>query len=53
MSILTLLIVVVLVFALIGALPAWPHAANWGPGPSGLIGVVLIIVVILLLTGRL
>jgi hypothetical protein len=46
-----LLIIVVLI--LIGALPTWPHSRSWGYGPSGLLGVVLIVLLILLLTGRL
>lgn len=52
MSIWTLLIIVLLLM-LFGVLPTWPHAANWGYGPSGLLGVVLIVLVVLLLTGRL
>lgn len=39
---------IVLVLFLIGALPAWPHSRNWGYYPSGGLGVVLIIVLILL-----
>jgi hypothetical protein len=50
---LMLIIVVVLVLLLLGALPTWPHSRAWGPGPSGIIGVVLLIVVVLLLLGRL
>jgi hypothetical protein len=38
---------------LIGAMPRWPHSRNWGYGPSGGLGVVLIVVVALLLLGRL
>ncbi len=50
---LTTVLLIVLVLLLIGAIPAWPHAAGWGYGPSGLIGVVLVIVLILYLTGHL
>jgi hypothetical protein len=50
---LTTLLIIILVIALIGGLPTWPHAANWGWGPSGLVGVLLIILLILVLTGRL
>jgi hypothetical protein len=46
-------LIVILVLLLIGVLPAWPHSTNWGYGPSGGIGLVLLILVILLLTGRL
>ena len=47
------ILIILLILLLIGALPRWGHSANWGYGPSGLLGVVLIIVVILLLTGHL
>ncbi|MDQ6736016.1 MAG: DUF3309 domain-containing protein [Nitrospirota bacterium] len=46
-------LIVILVLLLIGVLPAWPHSANWGYGPSGGLGLVLVVLVILLLTGRL
>ncbi len=52
MSLTTILIVVV-ILALLGVLPSWPHSRSWGYGPSGAVGLVLLIVVILLLTGRL
>ena len=48
---LTILIVLV-VLMLLGAVPAWPHSRNWGYGPSGGLGVILLVVVILLMTGR-
>ena len=41
-----------LVLALFGAVPRWPHSREWGYGPSGGLGVVLLIVVILVLLGR-
>ena len=44
---------IVLIVLLLGALPTWPYGANWGYYPSGLLGLVLLIVVIMLLTGRL
>jgi hypothetical protein len=47
----TILLVILILF-LVGALPTWPHSANWGYGPSGGVGVVLLVLVILLLTGR-
>ena len=52
MSINTILIIV-LVLLLIGALPTWPHSANWGHYPAGGLGLVLLILIILVLTGRL
>jgi hypothetical protein len=48
---LTILIVLV-VLMMLGAIPAWPHSRSWGYGPSGGMGLVLLIVVVLLLTGR-
>jgi hypothetical protein len=45
-------LIVLAVLMLLGAIPAWPHSRNWGYGPSGGLGLVLLIVVILALTGR-
>jgi hypothetical protein len=50
---LSIILLIVLMLFLIGALPRWPHSANWGYYPSGGLGIVLVIVLILLLTGRL
>jgi hypothetical protein len=47
------ILLIVLVLFLIGALPRWPHSAAWGYYPSGGVGILLIVVVVLLLTGRL
>jgi hypothetical protein len=47
-----LIILIILVLFLVGALPTWPHSAQWGYFPSGGLGIVLIVVVVLLLTGR-
>lgn len=47
------ILVILLILMLVGALPRWGHSANWGYGPSGILGVILVIVVILLLMGRL
>lgn len=52
MSVSTILLIVV-VLMLIGAIPAWPHSRSWGYGPSGGIGLVLIVLLVLLLMGRL
>ncbi len=41
-------VVIVLILLLIGAFPAWPHSRNWGYGPSGGLGVIVAILVILL-----
>jgi Protein of unknown function (DUF3309) len=47
------ILIIVLVLLLVGALPTWPHSANWGYMPSGGMGLVLLILIILVLTGRL
>lgn len=47
------IIFIVVLLLLIGILPTWPHSANWGYGPSGLLGTVLVILLILLLLGKL
>jgi Protein of unknown function (DUF3309) len=46
-------LIVLLVLLLIGALPAWPYSSGWGYFPSGGLGLVVLIVLILALTGRL
>ena len=46
------IILVILVLLLLGALPNWGHSRNWGYFPSGGIGLVLLILLILVLTGR-
>lgn len=47
------ILIIILILALIGAIPTWPHSRNWGYAPGGIIGLILIIVLILLLVGRL
>lgn len=46
------LILILLILALVGALPTWPYSAGWGYGPSGGMGLVVLIIVVLLLMGR-
>ena len=46
------ILLIILVLILLGALPTWGHSRNWGYGPSGGLGLVVIILVVLLLTGR-
>jgi len=46
------LLLIIVVLMLIGVLPTWPHSASWGYYPSGGLGLVLIILVVLLLLGR-
>jgi asparagine N-glycosylation enzyme membrane subunit Stt3 len=45
------ILIVILVLALLGALPRWPHSRNWGYYPSGGMGLILLIIVILLVLG--
>jgi hypothetical protein len=47
-----LLLLIILVLALIGVIPSWPHSRGWGYGPSGVLGVVAVVVVLMLLTGH-
>lgn len=46
------ILLIVLVLLLVGAFPSWGHSRNWGYGPSGFVGVALIVVVVLLATGH-
>jgi hypothetical protein len=50
---LSTILIVLLILILIGALPNWGHSANWGYGPGGIVGILLIVVIVLALTGRL
>ena len=47
-----LILLIILVLALLGVIPAWPHSRKWGYGPSGGLGLILLIIVILLLMGK-
>lgn len=47
------ILIIILVLLLIGALPTWPYSTGWGYYPSGGLGMVVLIVVVLLLMGRL
>ncbi len=47
------ILLVVVVLMLIGALPTWPHSRQWGYLPSGGLGLVLLVLLVLLLVGRL
>lgn len=49
---LTTILIIILILALLGALPNWNHSRAWGYGPSGLIGTLLVILLILALLGR-
>ncbi len=47
-----IILLVILALLLLGALPTWPHSRNWGYYPSGGLGTVLVIVLVLMLVGR-
>jgi hypothetical protein len=46
------ILIVLAVLVLLGVIPAWPHSRRWGYGPSGGLGLILLILLILLMTGR-
>lgn len=46
------ILLILLVLILLGVIPRWPHSREWGYAPSGVIGVVVIVLVVLLLAGR-
>jgi len=45
-------LLIILILLLVGAFPAWPHSSSWGYGPSGLVGVLVVVLLVLLLMGR-
>ena len=49
---LTTILLIILVLALLGAVPAWPHSRDWGYGPSGAVGTILIILLVSSMLGR-
>jgi hypothetical protein len=52
MTMLGTILLIILIQLLIGALPTWPHSASWGYYPSGGLGIIVIILLILVLMGR-
>jgi hypothetical protein len=46
------LLLVLVILLLVGAFPSWPHSRNWGYFPSGILGLILLIVILLMVTGR-
>ena len=46
------IILIVVLLLLIGVIPAWPHSRGWGYGPSGGLGLILVVLLVLLLMGR-
>ena len=49
---LSTILLILLILLIVGALPTWGHSRSWGYGPSGIGGVLLIILIVLLVTGR-
>ena len=47
------ILLVILILALVGVLPTWNHSRSWGYGPSGITGLLVVVLIFLLLTGRL
>jgi hypothetical protein len=47
------ILLVILILMLLGAIPAWPHSRSWGYGPSGGLGLVVVVLLVLVLMGRL
>ena len=46
------ILLIVLILALVGVIPAWPHSSGWGYGPSGVVGLLVVIVLVLFLMGK-
>lgn len=47
-----MILLIILVLALVGVLPSWPHSRSWGYGPTGGLGLVVVILIILVLLGK-
>jgi hypothetical protein len=47
------ILLIILILVLIGALPTWSHSRNWGYGPSGITGLIVVVLIVMLLMGRL
>jgi Protein of unknown function (DUF3309) len=47
------ILLIVLILVLVGVIPTWPHSRSWGYAPSGVVGVILVILLVLFLMGRL
>jgi Protein of unknown function (DUF3309) len=46
------ILLIVLILMLVGVIPTWPHSRGWGYAPSGLLGIVVVVLLVLLLMGR-
>ena len=47
-----MVLLIVLVLALLGVIPSWPHSRGWGYAPSGVVGLLAVVLVVMLLTGN-
>jgi hypothetical protein len=47
------ILLIVLILLLVGAVPTWPHSKSWGYAPSGVLGLVVVVILVLVLLGRL
>jgi hypothetical protein len=47
------ILLIILVLMLLGVVPTWPHSRSWGYGPSGVLGLFVVVLLVLVLTGRL
>ena len=47
-----MIILIVLVLALLGVIPAWPHSRSWGYAPGGMLGLVVLVVLVLVVAGH-
>ena len=47
-----MILLIVLVLAVLGVIPAWPHSRGWGYGPSGVVGLLVVVLVVMLVTGQ-
>jgi hypothetical protein len=50
---LSTILIIILILLLIGAIPSWPYSRGWGYAPSGILGVILVVILVLALMGRL
>jgi Protein of unknown function (DUF3309) len=48
----TTILLIILILVLVGALPSWPYSRSWGYAPSGVLGAVVLVLIVLLLLGR-
>jgi hypothetical protein len=46
------ILLIILILLLLGAVPAWPHSRSWGYGPSGVLGLLVVVLLVLAVTGR-